>query len=205
MEMGLIWRTISIPAGLIQAGKQLQFNAHTHVYIIATNTCRHANTSTQEHTHNAVQHHSIGLLLLVLINCIIWTANLRVSAITTRLINEQAPLTRAMTSLLHCEDWLPARGLRYVVWMCSGTSITKYYTVTSCKRISCHKLFCHCGNAFVKYWVAIVLRMCVDVANAKCIEFMQNFHITEMNYLVDLVSWQIWCTKNNVLFHVKYL
>lgn len=42
--------------------------------------------------------------------------------------------------------------------------------------------------------------MCVDVANAKCIEFMQNFHITEMNYLVDLVSWQIWC-KMRIMFY----
>lgn len=49
---------------------------HIHVYVIVTNT--HAGMQTQAHinTHiNTIWHNSIRLFLLVLINCIIWTAN----------------------------------------------------------------------------------------------------------------------------------
>lgn len=75
MEMGLIWRTISIPSGEIQAGKQWQFNTHTRVCHSHKHALMHANTCTHEHTHNTILRYFIRLFSLVLINCIIWTAN----------------------------------------------------------------------------------------------------------------------------------
>lgn len=64
MEMGLISGAISIPAGLIQADKKMRFNFYRLVYVACTRW--HAQIHTK-----ASRRHSIALLCLPLINCII--------------------------------------------------------------------------------------------------------------------------------------
>lgn len=68
-------------------------------------------TTTASRPEDAVELTSIALLLLPLINWLMWTAHPSCQCNNNTADERAAPPTRAMTSLLRCEDRRPARRL----------------------------------------------------------------------------------------------
>lgn len=160
------------------------------MYVIATNACRHANTGTHEHTHNTGQRHSIRLLLLEFINCIIWTVN-----------------SSCQCNNNTANKWIgsfnKSHDLTVMLWgLTTGLSSQSIIQQQAGHRFCVTHYFVIVEAFLSKNWVAVTLPMCIKVANAKC----RIKSMTEIIFFADFVWWQIWCTNNIYYVNIyKYL